>query len=187
MHKKIDEILLVQKEIIGNAYMIIDDLSFLSNENHSQEIMRVLNSDRFFNRMGEYMWIVLILELSYLYSKKEDYSFEKLLSKIQSNSEINIDKDNFDKLKKIVCNNKHQEVVNRLKIIRDKSTAHLDLKRLKEIIEINLDEIKLLIKQSEEIFSKINLLLGRADTSFDNIILGKCENTLKKLAKQYKK
>jgi hypothetical protein len=133
------------------------------------------------------MWMILILELCCLYSKKEDYSFEKLLFKIQSNPKTNIDKDVFNRLKEIVCNNKHQEVVDRLKIIRDKSIAHLDLKRLKEIAEISLDEIKSLTTQSSEIFSKINLLLGRADTSFDDVILGKCENTVNKLAKQYKK
>jgi hypothetical protein len=55
MHKTIDEILLVQKEIIGNAYMIIDDLLFLSKENHNQHITRVLNNDSFFNRVGSYI------------------------------------------------------------------------------------------------------------------------------------
>jgi len=188
---QIDELVQVQSRIIVDCFKIVNDIEYLSNASHTEDIAEVISGDRFFIRAGNYMWTVLILELNKLFDKKEDYALSKTLNiAINNFSKVQWDKneslDGLTKLKNEIEDRKIQDIIGNLNHIRDKQYAHLDRDRFDKEVLINLSEVRRLLDLSQKTLSEIHWRLHGAGLSLDVDFLGLCEMTVKNLAEYNK-
>ena len=77
--KQLDELIDVQKAIVVDCFLMIKDISFLSETGHPKDIADIIAADRFFIRTGNYMWTILVLELNKFVRQKGGLLFEQII------------------------------------------------------------------------------------------------------------
>lgn len=189
--KQLDELIGVQKAIVVDCFLIIKDISFLSETGHPKDIADIIAADRFFIRAGKYMWTILVLELNKLFDKREGYSLNKLLNiVVNQHREItwakHVDLTVIGSLKEEIEGEKVQSIFENLNHIRDKAIAHLDRNRMSREVLVHLDEAKYLVELGQRTLSEVHWQLNGAGLSLDVEFLGLCEITIMNLVAYHK-
>lgn len=185
--EQINELIDVQKAMVVDCYLMIKDISFLSETGHPDDIAEVIAADRFFIRTGHYMWTILVLELNKLFDKREDYALNKLLNivinqhrKVRWTNDVDLTV--IGNLKEEIEGGNVQSIFENLNHIRDKHIAHLDRNRMSREVLVYLDEAKFLVDLGQRTLSEIHWQLNGAGLGLDVEFLGLCEMTIKNLA-----
>jgi hypothetical protein len=183
---QLNELIKVQSAMIVDCYKIIKDIKFLSTGNHPKEIADIIAGDRFFIRTGDYMWIIIVLELNKLYDKEENYALSKTLNIVINNSRSltggsDADFKDIIKLKAEIEGQEIKAIVDKLNYIRDKQVAHLDRNRMNKETLIYLDEAKNLVDLGQKALSEISSKINGYALGLDLDFLGLCETTITKL------
>lgn len=184
----IKDLLDVESEIVFDSHKILEDIKFLSKTDHAQEAADIISGDRFFIRCGNYMWDILILNLTKLFHKEESYSLIKLLN-VATNSRKEITWHNqggFENLQQFrseILSEKTQGQISKCSHIRHKRVAHLDRNRLNEDVRIHLIEATELLDLAKRSVSEVSRLLTGSTLSWEFDPLGRAQDTVTKLVR----
>lgn len=173
----------VQKNLIYDSFLILNDLRFLHNKSKPKKIKDVLEADLFFGRVRNYMLNVLILNVCKLYKVNEDHSIRKVLNIAFNQCEISwLSSVWFDE-----CGEQNEEYLKYVKEVflvgRDKFVAHLDVVRPKETLFFDFNKIEELLNFAQKILEDIE----DCNLTLNHVTRGTCENTVSNLASYYEK
>ncbi len=169
----------VQTEILTISFVLHKNLKFLTTEQPT-EIATIIKSHSFFAIAGLSMWDTLILSLEKLFGNKSDYSLVKILRRLiqEKNNDFS---QRLEELASAIESDEIQSILQNLKEVRDKQTAHLDRNRYSNPVIVHLDDTKVLLSMGQDIISEVNRSLHGFTSGFEHQIFGLCEPTIMKL------
>lgn len=157
-NNKIGSVIFRIFNIICETHINIENLYYLLNGLSEEEKSRLDDDYPIISRIRHSLSVVIILELYKLFSPNEDYSLPKLINTmIVNHSEIpwykKIEISELNIMLQDLEVNKSQDILDKLKVVRDKYYAHLDKKKTRP--NLSIDELKQILVTAEDIFSKI--------------------------------
>lgn len=189
IRKQIESLIGTQEQITAHCYLMIEDIRFLSNDQHPDSTKKAILSSPYFSRVYELTWEGLILRLMFLFSDKEQVSFSKLLNVVTNNfkriewhlRENMRDHEIKDLLRGLAKNIESDSTIRKvaaLKALRDKRIAHFEAIDLS--LSVHIQEASELYEIAVCTIKSIGSLIGR------NVVVPiysdyRCESVIAKL------